>query len=74
MPIVSEVPLAVHDAIERGSLCPTTDGAWTIFSEVTLAPCCHTMRAIFIIRQQIDTATSTYSCVCWACDSALVAS
>ena len=47
-----QVPLAVLEAIERGAAAPLPDrSGWAVFTEVTRAPCCGQMVALFIARQ-----------------------
>jgi hypothetical protein len=65
----ASIPLAVRDAMDRGSCYLLPDGAaWIVLTEVSLAPCCSKMRAISVVRQRITPTSSTWSVACWDCD------
>jgi hypothetical protein len=62
----TSIPVAVYQAIVDG-VCltlPQRDGLLAVTTP-TLCPGCGQMRAFFIVRQHIPSAT--WSCTCWAC-------
>lgn len=63
---VRAIPLAVMEAIERGSCVtlPERDGFCAI-TEATPCPSCGTMKTIFIVRQVMP--STAWLCGCWVC-------
>ena len=70
---MNTIPIAVHDAIERGSCIPLPDhSGWNVPTEPTRAPCCGTMKALFVVRQKIDASASEWVVKCWECENKMI--
>ncbi len=57
------VPLAIREAIDRGSCTslPDRDGYFVV-TEITPAPCCKVMSGLYIVRQVMPTLEFTVHC------------
>jgi hypothetical protein len=63
----TEIPLAIHQAIEHGACALLSDGAgWQVWTEPTPCPSCRAMRSLYIVQQGEDLK---FRCGCFMCAS-----